>query len=475
MKKLSIALLVTQFLILACTPGSIRDKDYDYSKMNRKTKKVYQRVDQFLQKAIQSHDPVEIIKHSRIDTVIIDKSSKKLDVYLNGWIAAMPLREENTAQIHAGIQSALGRKFKRYSLTIYAGGQPIEQLIPNFYRQSLKDYDHSRMPVKPIDTTPLVRKTSNPWQISRGLAGRHIALWASHGWYYEQKLDRWEWQRARVFQTVEDLLPMAFTNHYLVPMLENAGAHVFQPRERDIQSNEVVIDNNTRHNSKSYQEYSNSKETVWRTSRSHGFAVGKPPYTTGINPFKSGTAMQIKSSEQADAGVRWIPDIPEKGEYAVHISFVASDQNVTDAHYTVYHSGGQTEFLVNQQIGGSTWIYLGKFKFEAGQNANVGKVELSNQSQEPGKLVTADAVRFGGGMGNISRNGQVSGRPRLTEAARYYLQYAGMPDTLVYNLNEDQKDYNDDYQSRGEWVNYLKGAPFGPNRDRSVTGLGIPI
>ena len=77
-------------------------------------------------------------------------------------------------------------------------------------------------------------------------------------------------------------------------------------------------------------------------------------------------------------------------------------------------------------------------------------------------------------MGSIARNGQTSGRPRFTEGARYYLQYAGMPDTLVYKLN-DESDYKDDYQSRAEWVNYLKGAPYGPNKDRSVEGLKIPI
>ena len=32
----------------------------------------------------------------------------------------------------------------------------------------------------------------------------------SHGWYYEPKLDRWEWQRARIFQTVEDLYTQSY-------------------------------------------------------------------------------------------------------------------------------------------------------------------------------------------------------------------------------------------------------------------------
>ncbi|MFY9150769.1 MAG: fibronectin type III domain-containing protein, partial [Prolixibacteraceae bacterium] len=88
-----------------------------------------------------------------------------------------------------------------------------------------------------------------------------------------------------------------------------------------------------------------------------------------------------------------------------------------------------------------------------------------------------------------------SQRPRYQEAARYYLQYAGMPDSLVYILNKTKMDYSnrgkdstlfaqreagkndykDDYQSRGEWVNYLIGAPNGPAAYPNVKGLGIPV
>lgn len=52
-------------------------------------------------------------------------------------------------------------------------------------------------------------------------------------------------------------------------------------------------------------------------------------------------------------------------------------------------------------------------------------VVLSNESSENG-VICADAVRFGGGMGNISR-GTVSGLPRYLEGARYSAQWAGMP------------------------------------------------
>ena len=80
---------------------------------------------------------------------------------------------------------------------------------------------------------------------------------------------------------------------------------------------------------------------------------------------------------------------------------------------------------MNQKIGGGTWVYLGTFEFDKGNN-DYGMVVLSNESSEHG-VVCADAVRFGGGMGNIARGGKISGLPRYLEGARYSAQWAGMP------------------------------------------------
>lgn len=66
------------------------------------------------------------------------------------------------------------------------------------------------------------------------LYGRNIALWSSHGYYYERTLNRWEWQRARLFTTVEDLLSASFAIEFLLPMLENAGANVFVPDRKSV-------------------------------------------------------------------------------------------------------------------------------------------------------------------------------------------------------------------------------------------------
>jgi len=448
---------------------------YDYSKIEKPGRAAHKRVEKFINSCIYKKYPVEIPPKTRIEKVIVDKKLKHIDIYLDRFFSFIPFRQENTSLIYDVMKKVLGWRFRKYSFTIYSLDKPIEELIPNYFRQDKEKYDWTRIPKEDIRTEPVVRNINKPCYPENGLYNRNIAIWHSHGWYYNNKKDRWEWQRPRLFQTVEDLLPMSFTIQYIVPMLENAGANVFLPRERDIQINEVVIDNDSLNSKDSYIEIFSDSNHIWQTGKNTGFALANLPYTIGINPFKSGSYRYVESDTIKSASVEWIPEIPETGYYAVYISYFHDENNVTDAHYTIYHTGGKTEFQVNQKIGGNTWIYLGKFKFKAGQNPEIGKVMLSNKSSELGKTVAADAVRFGGGMGNVERNGSTSRRPKYVEASRYYLQYSGMPDTLVYSFNSDSNDYKDDYQCRGEWVNYLRGKPFGPNKDRNVKGLGIPI
>ena len=86
----------------------------------------------------------------------------------------------------------------------------------------------------------------------------------------------------------------------------------------------------------------------------------------------------------------------------MYVSYTTLPDAVDDAHYTVFHSGGKTEFRVNQRMGGGTWLYLGTFLFEAGENERA-RVVLDNASSHKGHI-SADAVRFGGGMGMASRS-----------------------------------------------------------------------
>ena len=53
--------------------------------------------------------------------------------------------------------------------------------------------------------TPWVVNLSSPHRPAKGLYNRHIALWSSHGRYYNQEKDKWLWQRPNLFCTNEDL------------------------------------------------------------------------------------------------------------------------------------------------------------------------------------------------------------------------------------------------------------------------------
>jgi hypothetical protein len=351
---------------------------------------------------------------------------------------------------------------------------------------------HRRHQWPELGPTPLITRESRPYNITNGLQNKHIALWHSHGLYYDQKLARWEWQRPRLFQTVEDLYTMSYVLPFLTPMLENAGAVVMLPRERDTQSHEIIVDNDSPESG--YSEQGGTYQ--WRTDEkdSRGFAHKKEVYTHYDNPFRMGTYRRIvthnpelrKNAVMQPAFAEWVPDIPEAGRYAVYVSYASLPISARDAQYTVHHKGGSDVFLVNQQMGGGTWIYLGTFAFDPGRNLE-GRVTLTNASREINAVVTADAVKFGGGMGNIGRTVEdstilasyknitipplTSHYPRFTESARYWLQWAGFADS-VYTYFEGTNDYTDDYTSRGRWVNALAG---GSVKHPNNPGLKIPI
>ncbi len=414
----------------------------------------------------------EIPRGSKVTGIYIDSAKKKITIETNKQFSFRYFREDDVEEIYEEVQSYFIPLYMDYDFEIKSITFPVEELVPNVYRNKTS-IDRNRLPIEKVyRPKQIVTNIDRPYKVTKGLNNRNIALWHSHGWYYNHKLDRWMWQRARLFQVVEDLGPMSFTLPYIVPMLENAGANVYLPRERDMQTSEVVIDNDDfigNPLSKTYIETG-----AWKFGDPNGFLKGSPPYEANFNPFYRGLHRLTITDTTNSASIKYTPDIPVEGEYAVYISYVASDSNSTDARYIVRHLGGITEFSINQTIGGNSWYYLGTFKFSVGQNELTGSVTITNESGEQGKYVSADVVRFGGGMGIVRRNGETSNRPKFVEGARYYLQYAGMPDTLVYNINGDTLDYNDDYQSRGEWVNYLVGNPYGPNKDRTQ-GLGIPI
>jgi hypothetical protein len=422
----------------------------------------------------------------KIDTISVSEQDREVLVRFTAEVSSNPIREDNYNLLVNSLREELGRRFRAYDIAIVSGSQRLEELIPNYFRHYMP-CDSARIPSLSEPRPTLVSHVDGV-RPEEGLNGRYIALWHSHGYYFDMPLDRWEWQRARLFGSVEDLSVMAFVVPYLVPMLENAGATVFLPRERDIQVNEVIVDNDIS---------TGNSEFVLQVSEpplgtGEGFLI-RDTLFAGDNPFRMGTSLRL-----TDGSALYIPEIPERGYYGVTVSWPVIS-NAGKVLITVNHTGGSTEFIADQLLGGGTWIWLGSFLFEKGLNQDGGSVVITGYN---GSDAAVDAVRFGGGMGNVARrpaasvtpnrrsidaaesadssgiqpnvvnySWKVSGKPRFLEGARYWLQFAGMPDTLVYTPNDGRNDYNDDYMSRSRWVNYLLRKPD----TTGMTGMGIPI
>ena len=401
-----------------------------------------------------------------LKSLVVNDTTRTIDISADNHLCEQLINDDIAETMYQEIGFLLPDTLQEYEMTIKTNGWDLRQLVPNRLRAPKdksrtwgdRDY-HGR---------PWVKNASLPYHITQGLQNRHISLWASHGRYFNVKDSVWKWQRPSLFGTREDLFTQTIVTPYLIPMLQNAGAVVFTPRERDWQRNEFIVDNDTPESG--YKEAQGNHH--WQKSPTIGFSMHPGPYEDYENPFNTGTGRMAATTEshKKQSEIVWQPAITESGNYAVYVSYHTLENSIDDAHYTVWHQGIPTEFRVNQQMGEKTWVYLGNFYFDAGQSMR-NCVTLSNLSRHHHGVVTADAVRFGGGLGNINRGRGVSGLPRCLEGARYYAQWAGMP-YEVYSSKDGQDDYGDDINVRSYMTNLLAGGSvFMPD----TTGRNVPI
>ena len=422
-----------------------------------------------------------------VEDIQTDAGAKYMSIVLSDNFIAQPLTPLIVGDLYTEVKRLLPKPYNSYDVSIYAGGSPIEQLIPT---SMLDRGDTARVYKRELyKGNPWVSPTDLPYTIKKGLQGRHLGIGQSHGKYYNHSKQEWVWQRPRLFCTTEDMFTQTFVVPYLIPMLQNAGAVVFTPRERDWQKQEIIVDNDFIMDGSRYEE---------RVSKYHwlyggiGFAHKREGYENGENPFRMGTFQMTEATKdkKMTSDVVWIPEILIEDDYAVYISYQTVPNSIPDANYTIRHSGISTSFRVNQQMGGGTWVYLGTFHFTKGKDED-NCIILTNQSNYKG-VVTADAIRLGGGMGNIVRGDSTmalpigSDLPRFLEAARYSAQWYGMPDSVYSRRGND--DGRDDVNTRPYEINYLTrgsnylndgiGSDIPPARsenEQEPQGLCVPI
>lgn len=466
-----------------------------------------------------------------LSKVMTSESQKTVEVFANEVFGMQPFTPELVSSIYKKVNGLLPDNYKGYSLKIYAGNYEISELITAAWTNRLAEGRYWRD--VEYKGTPWIKNITQPNTVTAGLQGRHLSLWASHGAYYANGDHQWKWQRPHLFCTTEDLLTQSIAVPFLYPMLERAGAIVFTPRERDWQRNEVVVDNDFPNDNGLYQENANGHS--WRSTKP-GFTNTHKTLTDFDDPHHEGTARYIETQDDDDnlSTALWMPNIPKDGNYAVYVTYPVLPNAVPDACYLIRHAGISTRIQVNQQMGGSTWVYLGTFDFKAGQS-NENCIMLLNYSQHPG-VVGADAIRLGGGMSNVLRadlkreiidqpidprdttgyvllpgsivkpNGHIvppntrlidhvdslftqtdstvqilqytytnnlisSGLPRHLEAARYTTQWLGLTRDQ-FGVKDGTYDYGDDINARPIATNYLsRGSIYLPGD----SGLCVPI
>jgi hypothetical protein len=284
-----------------------------------------------------------------------------------------------------------------------------------------------------------------------GLTGRTVYLNAGHGWTW-RSWNVWGVQRGFVFNNIEDFSNADLVHGYVWAYLIRAGADVFTVREVDPNPNMVIVDNDD--GAPNYLETGS-----WSNSTVAGFANGRIPYVSGQNPFSFGTARLtgcVVGTPTATA--TWIPTIPAAGYYNVYVSHVAFTNRSPQAHYRITHAGGESDYFIDQRRHRNTWIFIGRYYFEAGRNPEGAKVVLSNSSTSATHFVSADAVRFGGGRGVISR-GTVgaSPYPNHDNEAVYHLQFSGAPTSVYQSTADPPNDESKGWSGRPQFARWLEG------------------
>ena len=140
--------------------------------------------------------PVKV-KHLRVN-------GNKVTVRTNATLGGISWTPERVKELNRLVSRwVLGHE--KGTVTVISGRQTLEELITDCGRGILKAGKQ------------------------KDLTDKNIALWPSHGLYFNASRNEWIWQRATLWTTVEDLYSQEYVR-LLRKMLENAGATIYMPR-----------------------------------------------------------------------------------------------------------------------------------------------------------------------------------------------------------------------------------------------------
>ncbi|WP_315823726.1 hypothetical protein [Paraflavitalea speifideaquila] len=174
------------------------------------------------------------------------------------------------------------------------------------------------------------------------MTGKTVWLSPGHGWHNTGT--GFITQRGTTNQLVEDFITAETVDYYLLHYLMNAGANVWSVRERDINTSEVIVNNDQ--GGPAYTETG-----TWSTGSIAGYG---------------GTYRFSTAATTATATATFKPTVATSGLYWVSVRFISGANRTTDSKYTITHAGGRPLIRLTRKcmgIPGSTWgsfIFCGR-------------------------------------------------------------------------------------------------------------------
>lgn len=270
---------------------------------------------------------------------------------------------------------------------------------------------------------------------SGALDGREIVISPGHGYYWHATLG-WTTQRGLIDGLIEDVHTHEIVHDHLLPWLEGTGARTVLCRARSRTEEEHVIQDDS--------GPSNYSETgAWTLST--GFGFGATTYRfAGVAPVETARATFRTTVTRRDV-------------YPVYLAWRAGANRAPDVEVTIVHAAGVSTRTVDQTRHDRRWVHLGDFPFDAMTTA---EVRISNRSTVANRVVIADAVKIGDGLGTEFRGGTRSGQPRWLEASRYHARYFGAPASVYDTAGADNADDVTCRPRYGEWFTEGRGDLF---------------
>jgi len=128
---------------------------------------------------------------------------------------------------------------------------------------------------------------------------------------------------------------------------------------------------------------------------SAGFEKGGPSaswYERSVG-YEGHTYWTYNSDAQVYNFAKWVPQLPQSGDYEVYAHIPRQRADTENAHYKIYHNGQEDSHWVNQSIYFDQWVSLGTYYFAADGSEYV---YLDDVTSEPyaSRKIGFDAIKF---------------------------------------------------------------------------------